>query len=209
MCTGTHAYIPMPSVAKAEVFFREDSQQLENVFHFYHPSGFDSGTLEDLGIIMMQWAEDHYITILGSQLTFTGVKITDLSTESGGVYENSPAGTVTGGNTTGEAFPNNTAVVVSWKTLSRGRSFRGRTFVPGIRSSMVTLNTVGGTFNTSLTTALNTLTTETGAGGFVQVITSLCNGKAWRTTGVSTPVSSYVINPTVAAQRRRLPGRGA
>lgn len=208
MCTGTHPYIPIANVAKIEVFMTQDVQHIENVFHAYAPSGFTGGSLEDLATVVDDWVTGSYMIKIGSQVDYNGVKITDLTTESGPVYEMSRAVPVAGAIGSGERYPAQNSAVISWNTAQRGRSFRGRTYVPGLRSTFCSGSTLTNAFINDLSTAFGNLKADLADAGYTLVIASLCNGKAWRTTGTFAAVTTFSVNPTVATQRRRLPGRG-
>lgn len=208
MCTGTHPYIPVINTAKVELFMRSDGQQIANVFHVLSSVAFNPVSLAEVVSAFEEWCVGNYFPAIGAQVTLNSIKATDLSSESGSVYEKTPDEALAGGVTGGEAFPNNSTVVLKWLTSQRGRSYRGRTYVPGMRSSIASINTLLPTPYAAIVAAASQLWSQVRAAGWDLAVVSYCNGKEWRTTGVATPIVSWALDETLDSQRRRLPGRG-
>lgn len=208
MCTGSHSYIPVENVAKVEFFFRQDGQRVENVFHVKNFSGWSGSALTDLQSYMTAWVTEEYLPCLHANLQFYGIKITDLTTSSSPVLESYTTEGEQGGVSVGAALPNNVSLVVKWLTGSRGRSYRGRTYIVGIPASGVLNNNATTEFSGVMSTAMGALMTVLSERVWSLVVVSYCNAKAWRTVGVATPISGYAIDSVLDSQRRRLPGRG-
>lgn len=110
-----------------------------------------------------------------------------------------------------EAAPNNVAATVSFNTGLRGRSFRGRNYVPGIPNSVITLNTLDPEFIAALIAAYQSLV---GAGTFVLGwqfgVVSREIGGVVRAEGIITPVlTAEMTTNTVRSMRSREVGHGA
>jgi hypothetical protein len=106
-------------------------------------------------------------------------------------------------------LPNNAALVVTQYTDQRGRSFRGRNYIPGLPQSDLedpshVTPTQAADWAAVWADLFSTMTT----GGYTPVVTSYSFNKVPRTTAVSTPISSVAANNELDSQRRRLAGRG-
>lgn len=203
-------FVPALNVALVEFLLRIDSQEVENTYYVSGDAALEPGDLEDIATIAGDWAVDTYLPLLSDDLTCIGVKVTDLTTETSGTFTNffgaPEAGAVTGGTS-----PNNVAFVVKRLSAGRGKSSRGRVYVPGIaRSSMPTVNNISSVLASALVSAWNTLGTLMSTGGYQPVIISKVSGGLPRVTALIQNIQTWAYTDlTVDAQRRRLPGRGS
>jgi len=171
--------------------------------------GFLGTDQTDLANGALDWYGANLRGSLADDYTLQEVKVTDLATVDGAVVEVSCT-TSCAGAASGAAAPNNCAQVVSLKTAKRGRSFRGRVYLPAIPSSALYdashITSAQVTLNASAMGAwkdmLDVLGMET-------VVLSRFNAGARRTTGVATPVTQFLIRDLIGTQRRRIAGRGA
>ena len=208
MCTGPHPYIPVPNVAKFEVIYNQEDQEVVNVFHSQTSAPMDaSQLLGNIDFFIDMWNttfKPHY----HREYSLRRVRGTDLTTATGAVAERELFPPLFGGNETDSPLPNNVTVAIKWNTLMRGRSYRGRTFFPLLMDADVAgnrLTTTGLAHVSACAAGISSVFTR----GVIQmVIVSYCHGKSWRTTGVATPVTTYSINEVLDSQRRRLPERG-
>lgn len=201
-------FVPAPRTVKAELFFTQDGQRVENVLHFQFDSLVTAEDMENLGEALVSWWDTVMQPIVSNTVQLTAVKMTDLTTETSPVLEYTEGLPLTGTLTTA-ALPNNVTVVIKWITAKRGRSFRGRTYHIGMLASQVLGNTLVNTFRTALTSAYSALTIPAGtANGVLSVVSYISNGST-RSVAEVTPVIGLTINPTVDSQRRRLPERGS
>lgn len=208
MCEGTHPYIPVINVAKAELQFLADGQKVENVFHFRNPVAWEASSLAFLANELKNWDTSHYSGARHADCILTGIKCTDLSSSSGAVVEVPIVPAHPGTIVAGQMLPNNVSLVIKWVTSQRGRSFRGRTYIPGLGSTMVLLSSPTAAMVTIAVGVASALWSMASVQNWDLVVVSYCNNKAWRTTGVSTKITSYAVEGTLDSQRRRLPGRG-
>lgn len=115
------------------------------------------------------------------------------------------------GGVTGEAAPNNVAACISLRTAQRGRSFRGRNYIPGIPNSLITLNTLDTGFINDLTTVyLMLVGPGTFAAGWQLGVVSRQQAGSLLASGVITPVVDVLFTtPFVRSMRSREVGHGA
>src|SRR6185436_9153957 len=136
------------------------------------------------------------------------VVATDLTTATGPAIE---VGAGVPGGISGEANPNNVAACIKFSTAQRGRSARGRNYIPGVPGSVVTLNTMDTTWMQDVSNAYNLLV---GAGTFLAgwewVIVSRVTAGAPRASGLAIPViSAGFVSSSVRSMRSREVGHGA
>lgn len=206
--------MPAPTVgltARVELFYTLAGQRIENVFHFRADVTFDALEMLALGAGMFGEWETNMMPLLSADLVLRSARITDLSTLSGPSLFFIPTAPVPGGAGT-NALPNNCALVVTQRTAFRGRSFRGRTYIPGIAEEDVAGSVVTDA-KAALIRAAQQTSTENAAlisPGWTPVVVSLVSGGAYRPAGVITPIVAWEMTDTVVdSQRRRSPRRGS
>jgi hypothetical protein len=202
-------FVPVADTVLAEIRMELYGQRIENTLGFRLLGG--SGTAEATALandLTIWWAE-LYSVPLSNELSLREVTITDLASESGysvSVTAPTPAPT---GDVNAPGLPGNVAACISFRTVSRGRSFRGRNYVPGIAEASVSGNTLDATVRAGILAAYNGLAAAVVSDDWEHVVISRFTDGAPRVAGVATPVTSYVFADNfVDSQRRRLTGRG-
>jgi len=202
------AFIPVPNVAQVNIRFEIAGQQIENVLNFNYALATDFSTAVP---IIQDALEVWWATVriqLSDQLVHIENYYVDLTSAIGPTATFGPF-TPNDGDIAGDAVPNNAAFVVTHRTLARGRSFRGRTYMAGVAEGNVSLSRVGPTVVAAIVAAFNDLRTTLEADGISFVVVSRYSGGAPRVTGISTPIIATISRDDVIdSQRRRLPGRG-
>jgi len=208
MCTGTHPYIPVPNTAKFEMIFSQDDQTIVNVFHARAGSGWDATELTNMLDQLVSFFTDEMQGNYPIEYSLRLLRGTDLSSETGAVAERALFPPLFGTVEEANPLPNNVTAAVKWNTALRGRSYRGRTFIPCLMDPHVAgnrLSVAGLAYAGNYANGLYGCFTR---GEIQMVVVSLCHGKQWRTTGVATAITSYSVNEVLDSQRRRLPERG-
>jgi hypothetical protein len=124
--------------------------------------------------------------------------VTDLRTEGGPQFTSANVNWPKSGTSGADPLPGQNAALVTWKTATRGKSFRGRSYFGGLTENAIT----SGVLATGLEGALLTAaTTFTGLATF-GVISRQHNG-ALRTNGILTLFNQAVVHSHIATQRRR------
>lgn len=205
------AFIPVPTVAQAQVFGRIDGQQTINDLYFASVSPpITLGQLDSLALALADWFTATVLTFLSASYSFERVHVRDLTTQAGFIAE-SANGAGPGG--AGGAFvPNNVAPCISFRTSVAGRSGRGRNYIPGVPQSVVNGNTMTSGFMADMVAAYQQLLPSGSLhpDGWLWVVVSRFTANAPRPAGVANAVLSVLFaDTTVDSQRRRLPGRGA
>lgn len=207
MCEGPHAYIPVANTVEARLIFSQYGQVLENVFNFHKATAWTTATMYQLAQGISDSWESNLSTYVADAATLESIVITDLSSQTGPQIV-LPAGIQGGAIADGQ--PNNVTIAVSFKTNSRGRSYRGRAFHVGLKKSWQAGNAISQGNAEALRLAYETFFGDlTGAvSGTEHVVVSRCQNKEWLAVGVFTPVTAYQVEPNLDNQRRRLAGRG-
>lgn len=204
------AFIPFPEALLIEWIMSQAGQIVENTAIFQAPEELDTIELTDVaGTAIAAWIT-HMATYLSDQLDLNQVKVTSLSTAtSPSVIVPAPVGT--DGVISGTCNPLNVAIVISERTDSRGRSYRGRWYQGGIPTSF---NADSGSVNAEwqenilnlFVDMIDDIETEH---TLVHCVGSRRTAGAARVTGVATPITAYFCNPDFDSRRTRLKGRGA
>jgi hypothetical protein len=136
-------------------------------------------------------------------LTLNQTTVYDMASDSSPVYIASGGLPASGASAT-DSLPNNVAAVITHETNLRGRSGRGRTYMPGMSEANQTDGLFGGAYMVTLLTAFADFIMATEAGsGWVHVVASTQSDGADRVTALLTPTVAYATSNIVRSQRRR------
>ena len=200
-------FIPNPDTVKVAVEYLMDGQELANIFHV------DVGATVTEAIInlvldeVVTWLTTELMPNLSDDCQVTAVTGRDVSSSTGMLIERPIDPFIDGGQAAG-ALPNNVALCATWFTPLAGRSYRGRTYIPGLDETNVTLSRIAGATATGFAIAMIELVNLIDAAGYALVVASYFSELAPRVTAVNTPITAVGVNTVVDSQRRRLPGRG-
>lgn len=182
-------------------------QECINVFHFKAPSSVTEALMDNLAADVETWL-DSFKALVTSSWSCTSVTLTDLTTSSG-LSKTYGFSTKTG-TLSGAPKPNNVSAVVTSRTNSRGRSFRGRTYIGGVgdNSTDTTLD-LDPTWMSSVASVFVSLLNSSAFHSCVISIVSYFANKVVRGAAVVTPITAFSMDSHIDSQRRRLSGRGA
>lgn len=207
-------FIPVPNTVSIGLEFQDALNPVSCILAATHAAGFTIADMENLAkaIIDNIALETGGPTIFATSLTqLVSIKVTDLTSVS------SPTIDWTTGTTNDLPFTGNDAAgpaggqvcgVVTWQTLARGRSFRGRNYWPGIPQDKLLdpthLNASYTTLLESQWLAIHNGINTASAGSWTHVVISRHSGGVPRVTGITTPVATLRMNSKLGTQRRRL-----
>jgi len=103
-----------------------------------------------------------------------------------------------------DSEPNQSACVVNLKTGNRGRSYRGRFYLPGITQNDVVDSLLTTDAQGAYGDALSLFETDVEALGWTWVVASQYTNGAPRVTGVTTPITEVTVRTQLGTQRRRV-----
>jgi len=201
-------FVPAPMTMMVEVRMQLDGQHIENTLHFRHDTDIGAADAAALHTLVDNWWETLIRPQVSVNLTLHEFYMTDLTTQTSPTYS-FPRTPPLAGQMTGECAPNNVSLCVSLRTNARGRSARGRNYLPGIPISVLTLSEVTTVWSSAIEAAYDSLRASTSASPWVMCIVSKRADKVWRPTALIQPVTAVIVlDNVVDSQRRRLPGRG-
>lgn len=201
------AFIAIPDTVQAELRFLLVGEPVEVTLYFRNLVEVSTGTMEALAADLNTWAVDALMDSLGAECVYQGCKLTDLTTSTSPVVEDTLGSPVAGGNV-GSPLSNQDTFCIQFKTGLRGRSFRGRNYIPGLSVTMTTdPNHVADSWANLIVTAYELLMdAETLPVGWEWVVASRYADGAPRSPGIATPVTSVgYADLRLDKQERRLP----
>lgn len=202
------AYVPALNTVQAELIYNWDLQICENVLHFEAAGAISQPNMTDLGAFLVNYWDTELKASMPTNLSLTKVRLTDLTLQTGPVIEYTTGLPILGTNAS-PSLPNNCALVLTKRTAFRGRSFRGRVYLPGLTEAFTTGNTVDPTFVTNRLADFNGLINFTaGTETWTMVVVSRISNGVERSTATLTPVLNFSSDGIVDSQRSRLPRRG-
>lgn len=202
-------FVPVSDTIEVDMRMRLDGQRIENTLYFFKIGGWASADVPVVYNAMLLWWNAELAVPLSNQLTLAEIGIVDLSSDSGFSYDIPTPVPNPAGDSAEPPLPNNVALCVSFRTAGRGRSRRGRNYVPGLVRTSVNNNTVDNTTAGTISDAYNELLTVAPTFDGVWVVVSRYEDGAPRVAGITTPITAAtIVDHTVDSQRRRLPGRG-
>lgn len=202
--------IPVPGVAQCNVRATLFEQQIENVLNF--ASSFGPGEPIDLDAcattLLNSWAVN-MLPAAAPQYILREVYAIDLTTSTGATFTSALNPPQTG-TALGAGLPGDKALVITHRTLLRGRSYRGRTYIAGISREEQVGNFVGAGTANAVINGFQAVIADMADAGFTFVIVSRQLNNVPRTEGVATPVATSLLRDNrLDTQRRRNSGVGA
>jgi len=202
----TEPYIPFEDCAEVVMNGMTGGSQTVWTLGVKKTSTLSDGDLPDIYDVFDFWWTNHMRGSVGDDFSLLTIRVTNLTTQFSGVYETSPTGDPLGA-VTGTIAPNNAAMVISLKTANRGRSYRGRNYIPAVPSSFLQdANHITTTAAEDLQEAYELLATQLAAANYLHVVLSRQENGVRRTVGVATPVITYIGKTRIGTMRRRVVG---
>lgn len=202
-------FIPGNNVAEVELVFSTPGGTAENTLYFSNNTEeWDETNLVALAQTVSAWWAAHYQLHQSNSVALREIKATSLETQfsPGIVYT---FGMPDAGSLTSPILPGNVTCAVTFRTLLRGRSFRGRNYWVGLTEEQVAGDQLVSGMAAQLAYDYETLIAEATADGFTWGVFSRYQGGVARVTGEFTPITATSCDGIIDSQRRRLLGRGA
>lgn len=202
------AFIPAPNAVRLCLQMVWASQIVEICLGFLNSGSVGLTELTDLTDDMEAWRVAELVPLLSADIGFTQWYGTVLTTATAPTYV-LPITVSTVGGVALSSVPNNVALVTTFQTALRGRSYRGRVYTPGIcEVEMETSTTMTAAIAAAVNDAYAAINGSI-AGSWAHCIISYQNNNVLRTTAARTPVNAYRTLVGTDSQRRRLEGRGS
>lgn len=201
-------------IVQVELYQRIANQQVMNTFGFLAKTGNGtfSGLAADFKTAFVKNTSGGWFYGLADDLTSTSLTVRDVKPGIGIQYDLTYT-SVPGSDGTSEPLPPQCALVLSWRTSLSGRSYRGRSYVPGLPEQHQNAGTWSATAISNITNFCASILGIYGPAGSdpnweFAVISRVQNGVRLATP-VATPIESYLVRSTVYTQRRRTIGVGS
>ncbi len=202
-------FVPLTNTCLLELIFDYYGEVVENTLHFRGTAAWTEALMNTLAGEVISWWNVNIRPSLSADLTLMRVKVTDQESQIGPAVEYTTGLPLSGGVSATPGLPGNVACVVSFRTANRGRNYRGRNYIAGIPEGSVTGNELAGAFITAMDTGYEALLTTALANSADLVVASRYFQNAPRVAGITSVVTSIIVDDRVDSQRRRLQGRGS
>lgn len=160
-----------------------------------------------LGAAINTWVEASLMPTFSQDYSYSGCVVTDQTSESSAAV-NVPDSSV-GGSLAEPSLPGSVAFCVTFLTAGRGRSSRGRNYIPAIAEPFVIGNTLDLTQANLYVAAYEALFAVATDQNVTWVVVSHQTAGAPRVAGLAQPVTGVrYADRFIDSQRRRLTGRG-
>lgn len=213
-------FVPVSGVFQWILLFNLFNQAVSVTHDFLTGVTMDETYLNDISLALRNAWLAHVSPIQSSQISRVQSRAISQASSSAPEGQFTETSVNSGGVSEGTGAPGSVTIAVKKATLNRGRSYRGRMYVPGIPLSALSsgnADTVTSTFISNLLSALGLFYADalTADSTLMPVVVSRFSGvdpithkPVPRTSGIKTPVAALVVNNQVDSQRRRLAGRG-
>lgn len=202
------AFIPAPNTVRVCIQFEWTGQTVEICLAFLRNTSVDVGSMNDLLDGLEAWRIDSIIPHQSQDITSVQYQATNLTTSTSPSFTRSISASQAG-LVAQDSVPNNVALVTTFQTALRGRSYRGRAYFPGLPVTVLADSV------TVDPAEANDISAEYGLIGanipadWGHVVVSYQNNNVLRSTAARTPVIAYRTEQFLDSQRRRLANRGA
>lgn len=197
------AFIPWPNSVKVILEFTIAGIPVTVTIAVTKPAALETGDVTDVANFVKSWAASSLMPNLCTAAALTRVTAYDMTSSTGEVVVLT-AGLPVSGTVPDQSIDIGSALDVSFRTANRGRSGRGRNYVPGIAMGdranaaqflLARTNDIAADY-VALNTALVTP-------GFAHTVASEQLDGVVRNPAVMQAVTSYIGNLSIANQRRR------
>lgn len=202
------AFIPAPNAIRICLQMEWTGQTVEICIGVLKNAAVVTADLTTVTTAMEAWRIALHRDLTSQDLTYKQWYALSLTTSTSPSLITPITANITGNDTAG-TVPNNVALVTTFQTDLRGRSYRGRTYMPGIsRSNVSTPTEISAGYALQASTAYAGINAALPA-GYTHVVLSYQNNGVARTNAARTPVVAYRTEVRLDSQRRRLEGRGS
>lgn len=206
-------FVPVPAAILAEMIYDTPGGKAENTLWFTTVGTIDAAALTALAEALEIWHSASLSTYQGAAVALSSIRCTSMVTSTSPAIEYilSPA---INGDAAFPLLPSHVTGAITFVTLFRGRSNRGRNFIIGLTENQVVNDTIDSGYVAAIVAAYETMRTDLLAEGFTHVVASRYSGvdvdgkPIPRVSGQTTPVTQYKMDSTIDSQRRRLHTRG-
>lgn len=200
-------FIAVPGAAQVHMRYDWWGQRVENVLGVMELADGAFGDGEAVIDVFLDWFNTSLKAQLSTNIILKEIFFQEQETE-GAPGALRTLLTPIGGSS-GPSVPNNVAFVITLRTGISGRSYRGRSYVPGLPKDAVTGSLLSAGVAADLVSSYNALNSNLHEMDVALAILSRFHLNAPRSPGIANQVTAATyVDLSVDSQRRRLPGRG-
>lgn len=200
-------FVPVPNVVQVNLIWSWLSQECQNVWYYEYAAEPTTEEMQALATELAPLINTNLLGVFSDTCSLTTIRVRNLTSEFAPGLD-SVVGLPVVGDVAGNSMPTEVAACVSHLTALRGRSFRGRSYLPGLSETYVNGNTLDSGYRTQVVTGMGIIMAAIADGGPDMVVVSRIEDGAPRVTGVTTPITSFRCDAVPDSQRRRKPGYG-
>lgn len=196
-----------PNVAKVILTYASDVRQFQNIFHVSATTPWTLPQLQQLATDFINWWNLQLRIRQSVDVALTLVQTRKLDPSSP-IGHDQPVIPPIAGSILGNSAPSNATLTLSWRTGLAGRRFRGRTYIPGLVGSDISVDDKASSVlvNQLLVAGTQLITSQLVHGALTVFHAPGDTPSTFDNT--FTDVTTAVVENLLDSQRRRLPGRG-
>lgn len=199
------AFIPTPNVARCAVVGHIGNQQVVNTLWYQKGSPFDSAAVDDIVDRLQYWWASEILPLCANVYVVDEYVAWAQDSDTAPSAYLAASGTTAGLGTPASYLPASIACCVTHYTANRGRTSRGRTYVPVQDPGyLVDRQHFTTTLRTNLENAFDAIRAGMASLGYGQVVVSHYHNKVARLAGYPQLVTEHTANARIDTQRRRL-----
>jgi hypothetical protein len=199
------SFIPVPNTIACHLRGTLNGEQVENTLYFHKAEAWSVVTMEAFSAALALWYRTAIVGQLSKEYMYRECMAADLTTADGLLTVDDTGAGLVGGNFS-DASSNQAAFCVRFSTGRRGRSYRGRNYIPGIPEDAVSGGRISTALANLLTTSYDVLNGYDVLFGAQWVVVSRIADGVPRAYGISTQVVSASYSTlALASQRGRRP----
>jgi len=197
------AFQPVPDGVEVVFHATQNGVPVVNVYHVKDEATLDEARLEQIATVFGTWWFDDIRPVINNSYVLHDITVTALELSTGPQFILSLT-TDNQGALTGEAVAGNAAAVISWRTASIGRSYRGRTYIGGLDVLATdTAQALSSTFAAALVSAGADLIDALNAISATLSVLSRVAAGVVRVTGLLTEIVAIIVDTKIDRQRKR------
>lgn len=198
-------FIPTPNCARFSIVQSFVGVPIINTIWVLKTSQFTSTDLFDTCALLEEWWKAHVLVYQSSNLTLTEINGLAQDSDTAPSFSLPVSTANTGGDSTHPTLAAQVAACLTFYTVNRGRTARGRIyFGAGTSNWLADPHTITSAMVNDFQIAGTELASDLAAAGLTHVVVSHVHNKTPRSSGLAQQVTSYVCHNRLDTMRRRV-----
>lgn len=197
------AFVRGVNQAKVNLDMTVSGEGASTGFYILDTTSLNQQRLDEAASLVSNWAATTFIPLLSNQTTYNGVTLYDMASTDAPRSQIILGSPVSGANS-GDALPGNVALVATLDSGGRGRTARGRMYIPGNAENLWDGERFAPDLVNLMRSALETLQTSLQTANFELIVSSSIFNGAPRADRLAQPVTAIVVKIKPGTQKRRV-----